>query len=461
MIKVCVQGLGFVGSATAVVVASAMDKNGQAVFDVTGIEINNEEGYKKAQLLNQGHFPFQTTDKKLLEKTSEACKRGNLSATLDEKAYADADYIIVALPLNISALNGPDKRILWEPFKSGIHAFAALMKPNCLVIVETTVPPGTCREIIYPILKEAFEDRGLKEEPLLAHSYERVMPGADYFNSIVHYYRCFAGIGTLASERCRAFLEVIIDTVNWPLTELSAIEGSEMAKLMENSYRAITIAMIEEWSEFAEHLNVNIYESINAIRKRESHSNIRQPGFGVGGYCLTKDPLFALQAAKEIYNIPFAQFPFCEMAVATNNYMPLRCLEKLKKELGSLAGKNILLLGVSYRQDIGDTRYSPAQIFAEGAEKAGAALTFQDPLVAFWPEMNLSIPNTLGDFNPALFDAIVLGVPHRQYREENIVEWLQNTNGLIFDACGLLNETEINALRSHNKEMFIVGRGKI
>ena len=135
---------------------------------------------------------------------------------------------------------------------------------------------------------------------------------------------------------------------------------------------------------------------IDAIRMRPTHANMRQPGFGVGGYCLTKDPLFAKIAAKEILNLNGHEFPFSSQAVQVNDEMPLVTLKKLKNHFkGDLNGINILLMGVTYRQDVGDTRFSPSEIFVEKARLQGAKINAHDPLIDHWDEVDLEIKTEL------------------------------------------------------------------
>ena len=128
------------------------------------------------------------------------------------------------------------------------------------------------------------------------------MPGPDYLDSIINNWRVFSGHSSKSANLCESFLSTIIDTNKYPLTKLSSITSSELSKIMENSYRAVNIAFIEEWARFSEKIGANTFEIINAIRKRPTHNNIRQPGFGVGGYCLTKDPFFASLSARQLFN---------------------------------------------------------------------------------------------------------------------------------------------------------------
>ena len=176
-------------------------------------------------------------------------------------------------------------------------------KEEVLILVETTVPPGTCKNIVYPILQKKFKERGLSTNLLkVAHSYERVMPGPDYINSIRNYPRVYSGINEKSANAAESFLKTIIDTSICELTRLESTTATEMAKVLENSYRASNIAFAVEWSRFAEEAGVNLWEVVNAIRVRKTHSNLMYPGIGVGGYCLTKDPLLASWARMNFLN---------------------------------------------------------------------------------------------------------------------------------------------------------------
>jgi UDP-N-acetyl-D-glucosamine dehydrogenase len=158
-------------------------------------------------------------------------------------------------------------------------------------------------------------------------SYERVMPGRDYFRSIIDFWRVYAGSTPHAAEVCAAFLSKVIHVDRYPLTRLHSTTASETGKLLENSYRALNIAFIEEWGRFAEAVGVDLFEVIDAVRMRPTHSNMRQPGFGVGGYCLTKDPLLAGIAARDLFRRSDISFTFSQQAVGVNDRMPLRTLE--------------------------------------------------------------------------------------------------------------------------------------
>ena len=458
---VCVQGLGFVGAAMALAIANAVDTNGKPLYNVIGVDIPNEAGYKKSNSINEGEFPFENTDEKLEEAQKTAFRNGNLWATTDPKYYSYADIIVVDINLDVKYTEEKKPLLDLELFKTAIHILGKYMKPGALLIVETTVPPGTCEKVVYPIIKEEFQNRGISEKEIfIAHSYERVMPGKDYFDSIVNFWRVYSGINEIAADKCQDFLETVISTEQFPLTRLEKTTATEIAKVLENSYRAVTIAFIEEWGRFAEAVGVDLFEVISAIRMRPTHSNMRQPGFGVGGYCLTKDPYFAPLAAREIWNLEDMDFPFSIKAVQTNNAMPLVSLNKIENLLGgNLADTRILILGVSYRQDVGDTRYSPTEIFVREAVCRGAEIICQDPLVEYWQEMDIDVVNTIPDFTN--YDAVVFTVQHKQYLDIDFAKINIEEGTLIFDSNCVLSKIQREAIAGLSGIRFAcIGRGE-
>lgn len=456
---VCVQGLGFVGSAMALAIASAKDNCGEPLYNVIGVDVPNEAGYRKAMLINEGVFPFENNDKKLEKAQKNAYKNGNLWATTDYEYFQYADVVVVDINLDVKYTEKQEPLLDLELFKAAMHTLGRQIKPGTLVIVETTVPPGTCEKIVYPIISEEFTKRNIDQrEIFIAHSYERVMPGENYFDSIVNFWRVYSGINKDSADRCQKFLESVISTEHYPLTRLEKTTATEIAKVLENSYRATTIAFIEEWGRFAEAVHVDLFEVIEAIRMRPTHSNMRQPGFGVGGYCLTKDPYFAPLAAKEIFGLDNMDFPFSTKAVKTNHAMPLVSLDKIESLLGgNLKGKKLLILGVSYRQDVGDTRYSPTEIFVKEAKNRGAEITCQDPLVSYWNEMNMQVLTEIPAFHE--YDAVVFTVQHKLYAALDFKALPLKEELLIFDANCVLNKKQRSDIKQLNHIKFAsIGR---
>ena len=458
---VCVQGLGFVGAAMAVVAARARDASGEPCFNVLGVDLEEPKGRAAVESLNRGELPFTANDPALEEAVAEGRRCGNLIATTDEAAYGLASVILIDINLDLAPGFGEGAVPSVElcGLRRALRTIGRQVTPGALVIVETTVPPGTCEKIVAPVLAEALVARDLKaDDVLIAHSYERVMPGADYLDSIVNYWRVYAGHTPAAAEACAAFLGKIVNTERYPLTRLESTTASETAKVLENSYRAVNIAFMEEWGRFAEAAGIDLFEVVDAIRRRPSHSNLRQPGFGVGGYCLPKDPLLAAAAARDLFDFEHLDFPFCRMAVDINRDMPVTSVEALEALLdGSLLGKRVLLLGVSYRPDVADTRHSPAEVFLDECERRGASLTLHDPLVPHWAERDrpcTPLPASLDGF-----DAVVFAVAHAEYGALDLPSWFAGAHPAVLDANKVLSGAQRAQLRELGCQVASIGRG--
>lgn len=455
---VCVQGLGFVGAAMAAAVAAARTPEGEPHFDVVGVDLPTPDGRAKVDALNGARPPMASTDEKMARAVADAHEHGNLVATADDRAYELAAVTIVNVPLDV-VHEGGRPTVRFDGFRAAVRILGERMPPGSLVVVETTVPPGTCERVAAPELAAALERRGLPADTLLlAHSGERVMPGNAYFDSIVRFWKCYAGHTAEAADACAAFLSKVIDVEAFPLTRLHSTTASETAKVLENSYRAVTIAFMEEWGRFAETVGVDLFEVIGAVRKRPTHSNMRQPGFGVGGYCLTKDPLLAGIGAREIFGHGELAFPFSAQAIEVNGAMPLVSVERVQAMLGGgLAGKRLLLLGVSYRQDVADTRYSPSEIFVRSASGRGADVACHDPLVSHWAELGVDVATELPA--PDGLDALVFAVPHRMYRELELESWLGGARPAVLDANDVLSREQRRRLRDLGCAVESIGRG--
>lgn len=455
---ICVQGMGFVGAAMATAVADARDAGGEHHFHVIGVDLDTAMGRERSEAMNAGRFPFPCPDPALEDALARAHTRGNLIATTEVQAFALADVVVVDVNLDMS--HKDDLPTMdFSGFRAAIRTLGEQLRPGALIIVETTTPPGTCEHIVAPELAKALNRRGLPVDAIsLAHSYERVMPGPEYLESIVNYWRVYAGRDLASEKACAAFLEKVVDTGRFPLTRLGSMTASETAKVLENSYRAVTIAFMEEWGRFGEQIGIDMFGIVDAIRQRPTHSNMRQPGFGVGGYCLTKDPLFAEIAAREIFGKSDMPFAFCQAAIKANRDMPLVSLDRIEDMLGGpLDGRRLLLLGIAYRGDLADTRHSPSETFVRSARARGADVVCHDPLVRLWPEMEMEIGSRLP--SPANFDAVVFAVRHSAYSGLNVVEWLGNARPLIFDANRVLDEELIAKLRRHGVRVGSIGRG--
>ena len=458
MKPVCVQGLGFVGSAMAVAIASSTDKSGNPIYHVTGVDQDSHTGVERVDMLNRGEFPFPSTDSTLSEALQRAHQIGNLHATTDPSAYELAEVVVVDVALDID-FGSEEPRFETFALEKAIRSVAQRVAKGALILVETTVPPGTCEKILLPALSEELKQRGLARDAVhLAHSFERVMPGSQYLESISRFWRVYSGATTEAADRCEEFLSTVVDVREFPLKRLSSITASETAKVMENTYRAVNIAFIDEWTKYAETVGIDLFEIIDAIRVRPTHSNIRFPGIGVGGYCLTKDPAFTPAAARQLFKSEELKFPFSELAMQVNQAMPEHVLNRLNGALGDdLRGKSILLMGVSYRQDIGDTRFSPVETLAQDLLQSGANIIAFDPFLNHWSEMALELPTVIP--SPNDFDAVVIATSHRQFIEMDWISWLGTSKPLILDTVNVLSKTHRTECRSLGIQVESIGRG--
>lgn len=456
MKTVCVQGLGFVGAAMSTAISLASDENKCPLYDVIGVDLPGKPGDQRVNSINAGKFPFETNDKYLIESVNKAHKKGNLRATMNPSVYSKADIVVVDVQLDIHYLdNQPQLKL--EGFKRAINIISEYIKPGALVLVETTVPPGTCEKIVGPVIRKGLEKRGI--DPLsvyIAHSYERVMPGKHYLRSITDYWRVFAGNTKKAGDICETFLNNIVNVDKYPLTRLPSTIASETAKIMENTYRAANIAFIDEWTKYAESVGIDLFEVIDAIKIRPSHSNIRFPGLGVGGYCLTKDPIFASAASKQLFNKDL-DFPFSRMAVRVNHDMPMHTISRLKLLLnGVISGKRLLVCGITYRQDVEDTRYSASERFVRELIRQNAIVICHDPYVRYWEEMDLALSQELPELTG--FDAVIFAVPHEYYRQLDILTWFTKSC-VVLDANSVFNNEQRKIVRSQGIRIESIGRG--
>jgi nucleotide sugar dehydrogenase len=455
--NVCIQGLGYVGAASLAAVANARAKTGRALYKVIGIDLNTKEGLKRIKAINSGRFPFKSNDNQLNEVLLEAKKEKRILATSKNSYFSKADVIIVNVPLDINwKLDAP--KFTFDQFDDAIDTIAKHVNPESLILIETTVPPGTCEKRVVPILEKIFLKRKISIDKIkLAYSYERVTPGPNYLDSIINSWRVYSGYNKESEEICKLFLSSFINTKKYPLTKLSSLTATETAKVMENSYRAVNIAFIEEWANFSEILGLNVHEIITAIKKRPTHSNIMQPGFGVGGYCLTKDPLFPGIASKQLFNIKSLKFPFSEMGVKINNNMPIVNLKRLVKFVKSIKNKNILILGAAYKSDVDDVRHSPTELFYKEAIAKGAKVDIHDPYISYWENLDIKILNKLPSSKN--YQIIVLAVSHSYYKDKKIINWLKKSSVVFFDTVHLYMEDEYRDLRSSGVKTIITGRG--
>lgn len=462
---VAVQGLGFVGTVMSLVVANS-DNNQYAVL---GVDRATEDSYWKIAEMNAGICPIVSSDPLVSEFFENTKDKKNFYATFDPTAFSYADVIIVDINLDVTKIKDDEGDIEsydvpLNGFKKAIESIGHVCREDVLILIETTVPPGTCQKVVYPILVECLENRGLPTSKFkLGHSYERVMPGPNYVNSIKNFYRVYSGINDESADAVEKFLKTIISTDEYPLTRLKTTESTEMAKVLENSYRAMNISFAIEWSRFAESSGVDLYEVIDAIRLRPTHSNLMYPGIGVGGYCLTKDPLMASWASQKFFGIKEG-LQSSVKAVEKNDKMPMYCFDfvfNILKQHDKKSAK-IGLLGVAYGPGIGDTRFSPVEDFYNRLSRHFNNIRCQDPYVSYWDELNIQIETSLETFLAKSFDVLIISTGHRDYIENNsIYELIANIDNelIIIDTVGLLDIDKLPSHFSQNTNFFVLGVG--
>jgi UDP-N-acetyl-D-glucosamine dehydrogenase len=455
---VCIQGLGFVGAAMSTAVSIAKS-NSINYFNVIGVDLDNKLGNERINSINKGIFPFNTNDEFLKQSLHNSYLNQNVVATSNERAFSLANIIVIDIHLDINFLD--DKPLLdFKRLKNAIATIASHIKKEALVIVETTVPPGTSEKIILPTFEEELNKRGMSLDDIyIAHSYERVMPGDNYLDSIINYWRVYSGMNKGSADLCESFLSKIINIKEYPLSRLSSMTASETAKVLENTYRASNIAFIDEWTKFAELVSINLFEVIDAIKKRPTHNNIMKPGLGVGGYCLTKDSSFAPASLEQLFNITDHKFPFSSLSNKVNNDMPLHVFNRTKSSLdNNLEGKRILIFGVAYRENVGDTRFAPCELYARNCMADGATVDYLDPYVEYWPEMEMH--SQIEPINYGNYDLLLIAVSHKEFIEFDYNQIAKYSNLIIIDAANLLKEDQM-IQKEFECKVIKIGNGEL
>jgi nucleotide sugar dehydrogenase len=392
---VVVMGLGFVGAVMAAVVADSTDSAGRSGKFVLGMQRPSPRSFWKIPLLNRGLAPMKSEDPEV-DAIIARCVRDKkaLVATYTEDVLELADVVVVDVQCDYLKAALRDCRLGtadMEALEESLAVIGRKVAPHALVLIETTVAPGTTEQIAYPILKKSFERRGIDAEPLLAHSYERVMPGRHYVASIRDFWRVCSGVNAEARARVERFLTEILNTRDFPLTVLDRPIESETAKIIENSYRATILAFLDEWSLFAERNGVDLKKVIEAIRVRPTHSNLIFPGPGIGGYCLPKDGGLGVWAYRHIHGYEDDIFRITPLAIDINDSRALHAAELVRDALRNMgrpiSAADVLLLGAAYREDVGDTRYSGSELIVRRLTEMGAEIRYHDPYLDHWWEL--------------------------------------------------------------------------
>ncbi len=467
---VTVQGMGFVGCVMAVVVADATDDNGQPSYFVHGHQRPSKRSYWKVPVINTGTPPVNSSDAEVPE-LFERCvnEKKNFRATWHDIAYEVADIVVVDIQLDATkpAFGEAEKGYCdITHFRDGMRTLGQHIKPDCLVLVETTVPPGTSERIVKPIIEEEFRKRGINTDKfpaLVAHSYERVMPGANYVRSIRDFWRVYSGVNAKSKKLAREFLSKVLNVEEYPLTELDNTNASEMAKVMENSYRATNIALTLEWARFAEKIGVDLFKVRQAIRQRKgTHDNLLRPSLGVGGYCLTKDPVLANWAMKDVFEIDDS-LSIAVNSVNINDTMPSHTVDLIKEVYPELRDVRLAVLGVSYLEDVGDTRHSPSYTLVRMLREEWAEVSCHDVYVEHWAE--LETENIYADLTEILpgMEVVIFAVGHAEYRRIEPAELVKlcGSKPLIVDCSNFLSDEKIKQYKELGCIVKGVGKGHI
>jgi nucleotide sugar dehydrogenase len=491
---VVVVGMGFVGAVMAAVVADSIDASGNPGKFVIGMQRSSVRSFWKIPYVGRGIAPMKSEDPeipKIFHRVVKEKQALTASFTYDALCLADVVVIDVQCDYVKEALNDTSAGyVQMEDLERALEIIGDKIPPGALILIETTVPPGTTEQVAYPLIKKAFRRRGIETEPVLAHSYERVMPGIDYVNSIRNFWRTCSGINPESRERVVKFLSDIIDVKNYPLTVLDRPIESEAAKIVENSYRAAILAFLNEWSLFAERNGVDLVKVIEAIKVRPTHSNIMFPGPGIGGYCLPKDGALAVWAYRHLMGFEDDLFRITPEAININDTRALHVPELARDALRNMgryiAASKVALLGASYKEDVGDTRYSGSELIVRRLADMGAEVCAYDPYVDHWWEFEAQdIYPASGKGRSRFFrnqkklqalcmerdlwaalrdaDVVILAVRHKEFLDLDPDRVVQAAGGplAVIDCFGILDDSKIRRYFELGCEVKGLGRGHI
>jgi UDP-N-acetyl-D-glucosamine dehydrogenase len=386
--KIGIVGLGYVGLPLAVAFA-------EAGHEVIGLDASA----RKIESLERGESYIEDIPDAALAPLGERLKPTQSHADL-----ASCEALIVCVPTPLTGAREPDLTYLLD----AATALAGVLQPQQLVVLESTTYPGTTRERLAPILEESGLSAGTDFH--LAFSPERIDPGRTDF-TVRTTPKLVGGLTEACSQRARELYELICDEV----VVLSTPETAELAKLLENIFRSVNIAFVNELAQLCDRLGIDVWEVIDAASTKPFGFMRFDPGPGMGGHCLPIDPFYLAFKAREHDFYP----EFIELAGKMNQAQPVFCVERVERALNDVGkpvrGSKILILGMSYKAGVGDTRESPALKIASLLKGLGGAVSYHDPHVSELPELGLASV----DLEEALSDcdavAIVTAHPSVDY----------------------------------------------
>jgi UDP-N-acetyl-D-glucosamine dehydrogenase len=375
-VKVSIIGQGYVGLPLAISCA-------QAGFDVTGIDLNVE----KVSQLNKFKSIVEDVSDAELKAVSES---GKYKATSDYAIDSSTEIICICVPTPLGSNHQSDLDIL----KAATKDVGKSLKAGMLVIIESTIQPGTTRDVVVPILEK---ESGLgRDQFLVAYSPERIDPMNKKF-TIKNTPKLVAGLTPEAAVKAKEFYSKFIDQVD----VCDSLEVAETAKLLENSFRLVNISFINELAMFCQKIGIEVNDVIKAASTKPYGFMPFYPSVGVGGHCIPVDPLYLAEAARAVG----APSRFIELADEINLGMPTYFVGRASEMLGGLKDKKVLVIGVSYKPNVADVRETPVEALIGGLKKSGAVVSWHDDLVKSWN----------GESSVALgsgFDLAILATPH-------------------------------------------------
>jgi UDP-N-acetyl-D-glucosamine dehydrogenase len=345
------------------------------------------------------------------ERLAPLVERGFIHATTDYSELADADAILIALPTPLSRQREPDLSIV----EAATHSIAKVLRAGQVVVLESTTWPGTTREVLRPILEDGS---GLEAgaDFYLAMSPERVDPGREDWTTKTTP-KVLGGITPECTARAAGIYRRAIDTV----VEVSTPEAAELTKLLENIFRSVNIALVNELAQLCDRMNIDVWEVVNAAATKPFGYMRFSPGPGLGGHCIPIDPFYLSWKARE-----FGFYTeFIELAGKVNEEMPYFCRSLVSQALNhhsqrAMKGAKILVLGVAYKPDIADMRESPAVKLISLLNNAGADVAYHDPHVASFNEHDLDMSSV--PYEPHAYDCVVIATDHNSIDYDALVD---------------------------------------
>ncbi len=425
--KISVIGMGYVGIPVAALLA---DQKG---VDVTGIQRRSQRSGWKIEVLNAGKSPFEGTEPGLDDLIRRVVQKGSFRVTEDFAVIKDMDIVLIDVQ---TPTDGADHKPRYLSLKEVSRQVGTYMKKGTLVVIESTVAPGTTQFVLQPILERKS---GLKagRDFCLAYSYERVMPGRllDY---IMNLPRIVGGVDEKSRDKAVQLYKKIVKAKILSTDILTA----ETSKTIENAYRDVNIAFANEMAMACESLGIDVYEVRGLINSRaERHMHV--PGIGVGGHCLPKDTWLLDYGVRQYGTVPINP-EFVRLARKINDFMPTHATEMIKEALASrkisLRDAKIAILGVAYLEDSDDVRNTPAYDLIREIEAYGAEVVAHDPYVNTFPEAELS-----RDLDHVIkgADCMVIATKHKPYFKIDLkrVKSLMRTP-IIVDGRNLLDRAK-------------------